>query len=87
MTGCQFDTIYHEHFQYFSLMTAASALAAHDLEVVDVEEITAQGGSLRVYVQRREDAGPPNPRISQVLAAEQEVGLATRAVSPVPAAR
>ena len=77
MTGRQFDTIYHEHFQYFSLMTAASAFATHDLAVVDVEEITAQGGSLRVYVQRREDAGPPDPRVSQVLAAEQEIGLAT----------
>jgi hypothetical protein len=79
MTRRQFDTIYHEHFQYLSLMTASSALATHGLAVIDVEEITAQGGSLRVYAQRREDAGEPSPKVSHVLAAEQEAGLATLA--------
>src|SRR5262249_7586453 len=45
----QFDTIYHEHFSYFSLATAERALAAHGLRVFDVEELPTHGGSLRVY--------------------------------------
>jgi SAM-dependent methyltransferase len=75
----QFDTIYHEHFQYFSLTTATRALEAHGLRIVDVEEIPAQGGSLRVYAQHGEDEGGPGPRVSAMLAAEQAAGLATLA--------
>jgi SAM-dependent methyltransferase len=48
----QFDTIYHEHFSYFSLLTARRVLAAHGLEVFDVEELKSHGGSLRLYAQR-----------------------------------
>jgi len=47
----QFDTIYHEHFSYFSLLTAQAVLAAHGLEVFDVDELSSHGGSLRVYAQ------------------------------------
>ncbi|HEY7196467.1 MAG TPA: class I SAM-dependent methyltransferase [Gaiellaceae bacterium] len=47
--GTQFDTIYHEHFSYFTLHTARRALADHGLEVFDVEELPTHGGSLRVY--------------------------------------
>lgn len=47
--GHQFDTIYHEHFSYFSLSTAMRVLARHGLGVFDVEELTTHGGSLRVY--------------------------------------
>jgi len=47
--GSQFDTIYHEHFSYFSLLAASAALRRHGLEVFDVEEIDTHGGSLRVY--------------------------------------
>jgi SAM-dependent methyltransferase len=49
ITGCQFDTIYHEHFSYFSLFTAAKVLAEHGLRVFDVDELSTHGGSLRVY--------------------------------------
>jgi SAM-dependent methyltransferase len=49
--GNQFDTIYHEHFSYFSFLTARAVLAAHGLEVFDVEELASHGGSLRVYAQ------------------------------------
>jgi hypothetical protein len=49
--GLQYDTIYHEHFSYFSLATIAEILEAHGLEVYDVEELWTHGGSLRVYVQ------------------------------------
>ena len=48
----QFDTIYHEHFSYFSFLTARAVLAAHGLEVFDVDELPTHGGSLRVYAQR-----------------------------------
>lgn len=47
----QFDTIYHEHFSYFSLSTAAALFAQHGLLVFDVEELSTHGGSLRVYVR------------------------------------
>jgi SAM-dependent methyltransferase len=47
----QFDTIYHEHFSYFSYLTAERVLAAHGLAIFDVEELPTHGGSLRVYAQ------------------------------------
>lgn len=50
--GCQFDTIYHEHFSYFSLLSLESVFAAHDLIIVDVEELSSHGGSVRLYVRR-----------------------------------
>jgi SAM-dependent methyltransferase len=50
--GNQFDTIYHEHFSYFSLLTARRVLAAHGLELFDVDELRSHGGSLRLYAQR-----------------------------------
>jgi SAM-dependent methyltransferase len=51
----EFDTIYHEHFSYFSLLTAVRILEAHGLRAFDVEELTTHGGSLRVYACRAED--------------------------------
>lgn len=51
----QFDTIYHEHFFYFSLMTAERIFAAHGLALFDVEELPTHGGSLRIYGHHRED--------------------------------
>jgi 2-polyprenyl-3-methyl-5-hydroxy-6-metoxy-1,4-benzoquinol methylase len=45
----QFDTIYHEHYSYLSLLTVEKVLAAHALSVFDVEELPTHGGSLRVY--------------------------------------
>jgi len=49
MAQRQFDTIYHEHFSYYSLLTAQRALARHGLSVFDVEELSTHGGSLRVF--------------------------------------
>ena len=61
--GGQFDTIYHEHFQYLSLASLTTALERHGLQVVDVEELTTQGGSLRVYARRAgPDPAAPSPR-------------------------
>jgi len=51
--GNQFDTIYHEHFSYFSFLAAQVVLAAHGLVVFDVEELTSHGGSMRLYAQPR----------------------------------
>ena len=51
----QFDTIYHEHFSYFSLLTVKKVLAQHGLRVFDVEELKTHGGSLRVYACHQED--------------------------------
>src|SRR4030095_1281529 len=55
----QFDTIYHEHFSYFSLATAARVLATAGLTVFDVEELSTHGGSLRVYARPAADGSPP----------------------------
>jgi hypothetical protein len=58
----QFDTIYHEHYSYLSLLTASRALATAGLRVVDVDELDTHGGSLRVYAQPDESAGEPAER-------------------------
>jgi SAM-dependent methyltransferase len=52
----QFDTIYHEHFSYFSLLTARRVFAAHDLSIFDVEELPTHGGSLRIHACHADDA-------------------------------
>jgi len=49
VAGLQFDTIYHEHYSYFSLAALVTALGRHDLSVVDVERLSSHGGSLRVW--------------------------------------
>jgi len=51
----QFDTIYHEHFSYFSLLSASRIFAAHGLTIYDVDEVDTHGGSLRVYACHSED--------------------------------
>jgi hypothetical protein len=55
--GNQFDTIYHEHFCYLSLLAVRRIFAAHGLTVFDVDELPTHGGSLRVYARHDEDAG------------------------------
>jgi hypothetical protein len=76
----QFDIIYHEHYQYFSLHTITTALAAHGLTVVDAEELATQGGSLRVYARHARHASTPAPeaaeRLARIRCAEDEVCLA-----------
>jgi SAM-dependent methyltransferase len=73
----QYDTIYHEHFSYLSLLTASRVLATAGLRVVDVEELTTHGGSLRVHARPAEGAGEPSERVKGVLEAEAAVGLHT----------
>jgi hypothetical protein len=73
----QYDTIYHEHFSYLSLLTSSRALATAGLQVVDVEELDTHGGSLRVHARPDDDAGEPTGRVKAVLAAEEAAGLHT----------
>src|SRR5580704_10822341 len=73
----QYDTIYHEHFSYLSLLTASRALQTAGLRVVDVDELSTHGGSLRVYARPAEAAGEPSGRVKAVLDAEEAVGLHT----------
>jgi hypothetical protein len=72
----QFDTIYHEHFSYFSFMTVESLFAAHGLLVFDVEEIPTHGGSLRVYGCQRDGASQRvTARVGELRAREINEGL------------
>ena len=71
----QFDTIYHEHFSYFTLRNASRIFAAHGLAVVDVEELGTHGGSLRIFARHRQAAGEASAAVERVLAAEDAAGL------------
>ena len=72
----QFDTIYHEHFSYFSLGTVHAVLAAHGLSLFDVEEWPTHGGSLRIYAQHSEaPAHPVMLRVAELLEREEAAGL------------
>jgi hypothetical protein len=73
----QYDTIYHEHFSYLSLLTSSHALATAGLRVLDVDELGTHGGSLRVYARPEETGGEPTERVKAVLAAEEAAGLHT----------
>jgi SAM-dependent methyltransferase len=73
----QFDTIYHEHFSYFSLTTIALMTAAHGLVVVDVEELSTHGGSLRVYLGRADGMLDVAPAVGELLERERVGGYAT----------
>ena len=84
----QYDTIYHEHFSYLSLLTASRALQTAGLRVVDVEELSTHGGSLRVYARPdssesggedlpRDAAGETSARVKAVLCTEEAAGLHT----------
>jgi C-methyltransferase-like protein/putative zinc binding protein/methyltransferase family protein len=73
----QFDTIYHEHFSYFSFTTARQILAAHGLDVFDVDEITTHGGSLRLYAQRAGASRSRTPVVDELMRREEELGYRT----------
>ncbi|HXF97249.1 MAG TPA: class I SAM-dependent methyltransferase [Gaiellaceae bacterium] len=73
--GLQYDTIYHEHFSYFSFGTAVEIFRAHGLDVYDVEELPTHGGSLRVYVQHLDGPEPVTDAVEELLRRESESGL------------
>ncbi|MFB7594998.1 class I SAM-dependent methyltransferase [Streptomyces sp. NPDC056160] len=84
----QYDTIYHEHFQYYTVASATRALAAGGLALVDVELLPTHGGSIRLWARPAEVAGEPTNgvpparaearawgRVADVLAREKAAGL------------
>jgi len=73
----QFDTIYHEHFSYFSLTAVEQVFASQGLAIFDVDELRTHGGSLRVYAAHAEDtARQQSPRVAELKGREHEAGLA-----------
>jgi len=76
MAENQFDTIYHEHFSYFSFLSAETLFAAQGLTLFDVEELPTHGGSLRVYARHAEDGSRPlSERARRLRQREVEAGL------------
>jgi hypothetical protein len=71
-----FDTIYHEHFSYFSFFTVEQVFAKHGLVLFDVEEVPTHGGSLRIYGRHAEhDALPIGPRVTELKQRERDLDL------------
>ncbi len=71
----EFDTIYHEHVSYFSLLFLKKLLAKYDLTLFDVEKLSTHGGSLRIYVQHKEKSCPAESRVLSFLQEEVDFGL------------
>src|SRR5262249_8173486 len=71
----QFDTIYHEHFSYFSLVTIDEMSRRHGLKLVDVEELRTHGGSLRVYLAHADSEWQLGPRVGEILEREVRLGF------------
>jgi 2-polyprenyl-3-methyl-5-hydroxy-6-metoxy-1,4-benzoquinol methylase len=75
MEELQYDTIYHEHFSYFSFSTVSQVFAAHGMTLFDVEELTTHGGSLRIFGRHAEDASKPvTERAQELLEREEAAG-------------
>ncbi|HTB72265.1 MAG TPA: class I SAM-dependent methyltransferase [Polyangiaceae bacterium] len=71
----QFDTIYHEHFSYFSLIAVEAIFARHGLTIFDVEELWTHGGSLRIFARHAaDDSRPVTERLLALRAREEEKG-------------
>lgn len=70
----QFDTIYHEHFSYFSFLAVEQVFARHDLALFDVEELPTHGGSLRIYGRHSEDGSKPTTDRARELKAREVAG-------------
>jgi SAM-dependent methyltransferase len=76
MEGNQFDTIYHEHFSYFSFFTVEKVFAAHGLTLFDVDELPTHGGSLRIYARHAENrALPVSAAVEALRRRELEAGV------------
>ncbi|MDX6376716.1 MAG: hypothetical protein QOE98_1019, partial [Gaiellaceae bacterium] len=71
----QFDTIYHEHFSYLSLLATAAAVGRHELAVIDVEELPTHGGSLRYHLAHAAAGIAAGPRVAAVLQDERAAGM------------
>jgi len=71
----QFDTIYHEHFSYFSLSAALKICSHHELTIFDVEELPTHGGSLRIYVCHSDSSRAVESRVAELRERETASGL------------
>lgn len=71
----QFDTIYHEHFSYFSFVTIERMAERHGLKLIDVEELQTHGGSLRVYLAHSVSSRVRGPRVAELLRREERLGF------------
>ena len=77
MADNQFDTIYHEHFSYLSVVAILRLAELHDLRLVDVEELPTHGGSLRIYLAHANSSHPTSPRVGALLERELKLGFRT----------
>jgi len=75
MEESQFDTIYHEHFSYFSFLAVEKAFARHGLKMFDVEELPTHGGSLRIYACHTDNKRPVSARVDELLKREIAAGM------------
>jgi len=76
VSQCQFDTVYHEHFSYFSFRTVQRILASHGLRIWDVEELPTHGGSLRLWACRADAAHRETAAVAAMLAKESSADMA-----------
>lgn len=73
---CQFDTIYHEHYSYFSMSSLSQIFGAHQMVVYDVEELSTHGGSLRLYIShQKRAAGVAAENVAKSLEQEERAGM------------
>jgi 2-polyprenyl-3-methyl-5-hydroxy-6-metoxy-1,4-benzoquinol methylase len=77
MEGLQFDTVYHEHFSYFSILAAEKLMATHGLQIFDVEQQATHGGSLRLYVTHQENKVRHTDRVGSLREEEIKSGFLT----------
>jgi hypothetical protein len=78
LEGNQFDTIYHEHYSYFSLATVQRIFSAHEMTIFDVEELATHGGSVRIYAAHANENGrPAGARVAELVEREDTAGLST----------
>jgi len=71
----EFDTIYHEHYSYFSLFTLNKIFSKHGLKIFDVEELSIHGGSLRIYATHKQNGLTPSKKIQKLIEKEKKSGL------------
>lgn len=71
----EFDTIYHEHYAYWSLLVVERLFAEHGLELFDVQELPTHGGSLRIFARRAGENGPPGEAVAELEERERAAGL------------
>jgi SAM-dependent methyltransferase len=71
----QFDTIYHEHFSYFSFITVEKIFAHHDLTLFDVEHLPTHGGSIRIFAKHSDRSGAVLPSVDRLRQTEYAAGL------------